>query len=297
MADDDVPLTPAPIDGNRAYGYLKQIFAMGPHPAGSEANTAVRQFVAKHFEQHGGTVREQPFRARHPLTHQPIEMVNLIGSWFPERKERVVIAAHYDSRPHPDEDPDPARRREPFIGANDPASSMALLMEIAQHLKDAPTPWGVDLVLFDGEELVYDRAGEFFLGSKAFSADYAARRKRDKDGSRYIAGIVLDLVGGRDLLIEREPYSLRLAPKLVRDVWDVADRLNVPVFSDNVGREVLDDHLPLNNVRIPTIDIIDFDYPFWHTADDTPENCSGESLANVGRVVTAWLNKPAPTPK
>ena len=97
-------------------------------------------------------------------------MVNLIGSWNPDRtSERVVIGAHYDTRPFPDEDRDPARRTLPFVGANDGASGVALLMEIAHHLDKLPTPWGVDLVLFDGEELVYgqgqDQDGEYFLGA------------------------------------------------------------------------------------------------------------------------------------
>ena len=92
--------------------------------------------------------------------------------------------------------------------------------------------------------------------------------------------------------IKREPNSMLLAPKLVREVWAVARQVDARSFHDAAGREVLDDHLPLNDAGIPTIDIIDFDYPFWHKADDLPENCSAESLAEVGRVVTAWLAQP-----
>ncbi len=102
------------------------------------------------------------------------------------------------------------------------------------------------------------------------------------------------MVGDKDLVIDKEQYSIEFAPELVRDVWAVAKALKVPQFRDRVGPAVYDDHLPLNNAGIPTIDIIDFDYPYWHTASDLPENCSGESLAQVGKVVTAWLNKPKP---
>ena len=293
MAEAAAPPNPAPIDGNRAFGYLEQVCALGPHPAGSEANARVRELVAEHFRTLGGTVREQPFQARDPLTKEPVAMVNLVGSWNPGRKQRVVLGAHYDTRPFPDMEPDPAKRRLPFLGANDPGSGIAMLMELAHHLADSPTPWGVDLALFDGEELVYDQAGTYFLGSKEFGRRYKAEQGRSKGGDRYVAGLVFDMVGGRDLTIEKEPYSLELAPEVVREVWAVARALESPVFRDRVGPAVLDDHLSLNYADIPTIDLIDFDgYPQWHTADDLPAHCSAASLAEVGRVVTAWLAVP-----
>ncbi len=279
--------TAAPIDGERAYGYLKKICAAGPHPAGTAANTRQRAQAAAHFKAMGATVREQPFSGQDPRTHEKVPMVNLIAAWHPERTERILIGAHYDTRPFPDQEPDPARRKTPFVGANDPASGIALLMELAHHLNDLPTVWGVDLVLFDGEELVYGDEGEYFLGSKAFAQDYARRGK-----SHYAGGIVLDLIGGKNLQLPQEPHSLDLAPKLVQEIWATAQRLKVPAFKNQVGRAVLDDHLPLNNAGIPSIDIIDFDYPYWHTADDLPEHCSAASLDQVGRVLTAWLAQP-----
>ena len=114
-----------------------------------------------------------------------------------------MIGVHYDTRPFPDEERDPARRKLPFIGANDGASGVALLMEIAHHLEKLPTPWGVDLVLFDGEELVYgqgqNQIGEYFLGSKEFARQYAEGVDAGSSKYRYAAGIVLDMVGDRDL--------------------------------------------------------------------------------------------------
>jgi glutaminyl-peptide cyclotransferase len=291
MAKAGVSAVPAPIDGDRAFGYLQAICKLGPRPAGSPANTRQREMVARHFQAMGGAVREQPFDAVDPVSGARVAMVNLIGSWHPERRERVLIGAHYDTRPFPDEEPDPSRRRLPFLGANDGASGVALLMEIAHHLNDLKSPWGIDLVLFDGEELVYGPAGEYFLGSKVFARNYA--EAREGEGSpEYVAALVLDMVGDRNLAIDQEPHSLELAPGLVRDVWAVARALKVPAFRNRVGRAVLDDHLPLNNAGIPAIDIIDFDYPYWHTTRDVPENCSGASLEQVGRVVTAWLAQP-----
>lgn len=291
------PPKPAPINGPRAYGYLKQLCALGPRVAGTEANTKQRELVSKHFAAMGGKVTEQPFAGRDPKSGKKVNMVNLVGAWHPDRRSRIVIGAHYDTRPFPDEDPDPANRRAVFLGANDGASGVALLMEIAHHLSELTTGWGVDLVLFDGEELVYGKGpegqvGEYFLGSKEFARRYSSGVDSGRLRTRYSAGLVLDMVGDKDLTIDQEENSVALAPGLVREVWEVARQLDAKAFRNRVGRSVLDDHLPLNNVGIPTIDIIDFDYPHWHTAKDLPENCSAASLEQVGKVVTAWLSQP-----
>lgn len=295
-ASSNVAAKPAPIDGDRAYKYLKEICAIGPRPAGSAANTRQRNLVAAHFKKFGGAVREQPFAGQDPVSGARVEMANLIGSWHPERTERVLLGVHYDTRPFPDEDPDPALRRTPFIGANDGASGVALLMEIAHHLNDLPTPWGVDLVLFDGEELVYgggdQQVGDYFLGSKAFASAYADARDAKRIKYKYAAALVLDMIGDRNLQIDKEPHSLDFQLWLVNDVWAVARRLKATAFRNRVGRAVNDDHLPLNEGGIPAIDLIDFDYPHWHTAGDLPEQCSADSLEQVGKVVTAWLAQP-----
>jgi glutaminyl-peptide cyclotransferase len=288
--------TPAPIDGSRAYGYLKDLCKIGPRVAGTEANTKQRQLVAKHFETKGAKVSEQPFSANDPKSGVRVNMVNLIGSWRPEQRQRVVIGAHYDTRPFPDEEPDPANRKLPFLGANDGASGVALLMEIANHLDKLSTSYGVDLVLFDGEELVYGhgpdgQVGVYFLGSKEFARRYADGVDNRRIAYRYVAGLVLDMVGDKNLTIDQEENSLALAPALVREVWTVARQLRATGFRNRVGQAVLDDHLPLNNAGIPTIDLIDFDYPQWHTAQDLPEHCSAASLEQVGKVVTGWLTQ------
>ena len=245
-----------------------------------------RRWVAK--------VREQPFQARHPVTGERLVMVNLIGSWQPENLRRVVIGAHYDTRPHPDQEVDPNRHGLPFLGANDGASGVALLMEIAHHLNELETPWGVDLVLFDGEELVFGnepRVGEYFLGSKEFARIYADQVDRKRTGcamtpascstwsagatsrstrSRTVSGSLLNWSERSGPLPSLNARSFRNAE--VERSWTITSR------SIDAG--------------IPTIDLIDFEYPFWHKADDLPENCSAESLAEVGRVVTAWLTLP-----
>jgi glutaminyl-peptide cyclotransferase len=300
-ANAEMAVTPAPIDGARAYKYLKQICEIGPRIAGSEANARQRKMVSQHFEKHGGTVREQPFTGIDPRSNARVDMVNLVGSWYPDRMDRVVIGVHYDTRPHPDEDKDPVKRAGTFLGANDGASGVAMLMEIAHHLDTLQTPWGVDLVLFDGEELVYgggnNQDGEYFLGSKEFAKRYADGVDDKSIKYRYSAGLVLDMIGDKNLNIDREPHSIDFAPALVRDVWTVAKQLKATAFRPREGRAVNDDHLPLNNAGIPAIDLIDFDYPYWHTSEDLPDKCSGASLEQVGKVVTGWLGQPKKKPR
>jgi hypothetical protein len=283
------PLRPAAVDGGRALGYLRKICDIGPRPAGSEANARQREMVAELWKANGLEVREQPFQAIDPVSRERKNLVNLIGAWKPERTKRVVIGAHYDTRPFPDEEPDPVKRRGRFIGANDGASGVALLMELSHHLPKIETEWGVDFVLFDGEELVYGRNGDYFLGSRHFARQYLAEKKSRK--FTYSAGLILDMVADKDLAIEQEQYSLEYAPEVVASLWDTARIVGEKRFRSSIGSAVLDDHIPLNQAGIPTADVIDFDYPHWHTVEDTADKCSGESMAAVGRVVTAWLQR------
>jgi Zn-dependent M28 family amino/carboxypeptidase len=255
--------------------------------------------VAEHFRKLGGKVREQTFSGRDPESGEALQYVNLMGSWYPERKERILLAAHYDTRPYPDREIDPNLQRETFLGANDGASGVALLMEIAHHLEtlEIPERIGVDLVLFDAEERVYGpqaNLDDYFLGSKHFARNYRSEQRRGagSGSSRYVAGLILDMIADKDLEIPQEGFSLQLQPRLVREVWDVARRVDAKAFTNRPGTDVSDDHLPLNDAGIPTIDLIDFDYPHWHRASDTPEQCSAASLEQVGRVVTAWLTLP-----
>ena len=212
---------PAPIDAARAYGYLKAICDLGPRPAGSAANTRQRAMVAAHFKKMGATVREQPFEANDPRTGAKVAMANLIGAWHPERTQRVVLGAHYDTRPFPDQERDPARRKLPFLGANDGASGVALLMEIAHHLDALPTPWGVDLVLFDGEELVYGQgAASTSSAPRQFARAHDESVRSRRATSRYVAALVLDMVGDRNLTRStRSSTACNFTSDLVQEVW------------------------------------------------------------------------------
>jgi glutaminyl-peptide cyclotransferase len=274
----------------RAFGYLTDLCRIGPRWSGSQGMDTQLQKVSEHFSKLGGVVRYQTFDAPHPLTGNPVRMNNVIVSWHPRTKERVLLCCHYDTRPLPDNDPDPEQRRAGrFLGANDGASGVALLMELAHHMKDLSPKYGVDFVLFDGEELIYGNKGEFFLGSTHFAEEYAKATDRQ---TTYVAGVLVDMIGDKNFTVYQEINSLKYAPKVVESVWGAARRAGVKEFIAKPRHEVRDDHIPLNEIaKIPTVDLIDFDYPHWHTARDVPSNCSGGSLAKTGRVVLEWLKE------
>jgi hypothetical protein len=279
-----------PLDAERAYGYLKEICAIGPRKSGSEGMKKQQALVQAHFEKLGGKVSYQHFLANNPLGGEKVRMANMIVEWHPERKERILLAAHYDTRPLPDNDLDPTKRRNGlFIGANDGGSGVALLMELAHLMPKLDTNMGVDFALLDGEELVYvERRDPYCLGSQWFAKQYAEKPPQHK----YRWGIVLDMVGDADLHIYQEKLSVtwRDTRPLVNEIWATAGKLGVKEFIPRIGYEVNDDHVPLRGTgRIPTCDIIDFIYPAWHTTDDTPQRCAGSSLAKVGWVVYEWL--------
>jgi glutaminyl-peptide cyclotransferase len=284
-----------PFNGERAYQYLKEICAIGPRVSGTEGMLRQQAYLKAHFEKLGGRVSMQEFTARHPQTGNPVRLANLIIQWHPDRKDRILLCAHYDTRPFPDQDP--VDRRGPFVGANDGASGTALLCELASEMAQLKTAVGVDFVLFDGEELVFDgNRDPYFLGSEHFAREYVA----NPPTYRYRAGVLLDMVGDAQLQLPWEINSTRTPQQkqIVNELWGTARDLGVREFLFRNGPEVRDDHLALNEIaKIPSIDIIDFDYPtsrgvsYWHTTQDLPEKCSAASLAKVGWVLKTWLER------
>jgi len=275
-----------PFDGAQAYSYLKSICDLGPRPSGSHGMEAQQKLLAEHFQQLGGTVHLQEFRARHPMTGEVVPMANMIVEWHPMRRERILLCAHYDTRPYPDKDP--VNPRGTFVGANDGASGTALLMELGRHMASAGGSVSVDFVLFDGEEFVFDESHPYFLGSEYFARAYVS----NPPSYRYRRGVLLDMVGDADLQIYQERNSMgwRDTRGLVREIWDTAQKLGLREFISRKKFAVRDDHLKLHDVaKIPTCDIIDLDYPYWHTTGDTPDKCSALSLAKVGWVLEEWL--------
>ena len=290
LAAADAPA--ASFSGDRAMRNLEAICNLGPRPSGSAAMDRQRAMLAEHFRAAGATVSGQAFQIRDRRTGKPVHLENLLVSWHPDRTDRVLLAAHYDTRPFPDNDPvDP---KGVFLGANDGASGVAVLMELAAAMPALPGPVGVDFVLFDGEEYVFAPRDPYFLGSTFYARQYLADRQAGRLPHTYRCGVLLDMVGDRDLEIWQEQHSVDWPDTrpVVDAIWDVARRVEVRQFVPRPKHAVQDDHLPLRMIAgIPTCDIIDFDYPQWHTTADAPAACSAESLDAVGRVMLAWLRE------
>jgi glutaminyl-peptide cyclotransferase len=279
-----------PFDGKRAMQYLEAICKIGPRISGSEGMRRQQQLLEKHFKDLGATVTYQRFTAKQKSQRQPVEMANLIVSYHPERKRRIILCSHYDTRPIADQEPDPRRWREPFLSANDGGSGVALLMELGRHFKDLQLQVGLDLVFFDGEEYIHDSERDvYFFGSKHFAQDYARNRKKTMS---YIGAVLLDMVAGKGATFPIEQNSWLKASPLVKEVWGIAAELKCDAFTRGFSRfAVEDDHIPLNQAGIPAIDIIDFDYPHWHRLSDVPKNCSPEPMEQVARVCGVWVQR------
>lgn len=288
------PVTSVPVprfDGDRAFALLERQVAFGPRSPNSRGARECRDWLAMTLKGWADEIRLQEFT--HEGYGEILRLSNVIAVFRPEMKERILLLAHWDTRPRAEQDPVPARREEPILGANDGASGVAVLLELARLFKENPPPVGVDILLTDGED--YGREGDlanYFLGARHFAgtkpADYLPRY-----------GILLDMVGDTHLEIPREGYSQRYAPDVMNLVYRTARELGVGQFVNMEGTFVDDDHLPLNEAGIKTIDLIDFDYPdptnrFWHTHWDTPDKCSPASLAAVGRVLTTVVYRERP---
>jgi Zn-dependent M28 family amino/carboxypeptidase len=216
----------------------------------------------------------------------------MIVSWNPDEKRRIIFCSHYDTRPIADKEPREADWTKAFVSANDGGSGVALMMEMAQHMKKLPLNVGVDFVFFDGEEYVFrPRGDDYFFGSIHFAEDYHKSRKQGD--SVYLAAILLDMIAGKDLHLPVEQNSDWQAPKLVEEVYRVAKDLKAGAFEadQQSNTPVEDDHLALNRNGIPAIDLIDFDYKHWHRLSDVPENCSGENMEQVARVLSVWMQR------
>lgn len=268
-------MTRPAFDGERAMKVLVKQCAFGPRVPGTQPHEAARAYLAEELRKYADKVTVQAFQ------YDGIPMQNIIGVFNPEASRRILLCAHWDSRPHADMELDAARRKQAIPGANDGASGVAVLMELARLLKQQRPDVGVVIALLDGEDYGnFDTDEGVLLGAK-----YLARHYTNL-GAKPVYGVLLDMVGDRDLVINRERNSQRVAPDVNDKVFQIAQELGYGkhLVKDPMV-EIVDDHIPLSRGGIPTIDLIDFNYGPWHTLDDTPDKCSAASLAVVGETV------------
>lgn len=269
------------FDSSKAWDYLNAQCTFGPRDPGSERASKCRKYLVSELKKYSGKVREQPFSHFDKRSGRNYQMYNIIAN-FGGAGKKVILCAHWDCRPRSEYDKNPADREKPIIGANDGASGVAVLMEMARLFSVNPPPFAVEIILFDGED--FGRPGEdwdYCLGSRYFAKDVKA--------SDYSYGVLLDMIGDSDLEIKREYNSYKFAKHIQDKVWEAAKRAGVRQFSNSINHPITDDHLQLIEAGIPCIDLIDFDYKYWHTQQDTPDKCSAESLDAVGRTLVELI--------
>ena len=269
---------PPSFSGARAFEDLKHLVGFGPRPSGSPALAQTRQWLIHELRGAGAQVEEDSFLANTPIG--PIPMDNLIAKFRGSRPETVIVAGHYDTKRFDDFH---------FVGANDGGSSAALLVELARVLGGRQNALNYWLVFFDGEEAIRNwSATDSLYGSRHLVEKLSASGEL----SRIQALILVDMIADADLRIPREYGS---TPWLSDLVFDVAQRLGYGRYFVKSQNAVDDDHMPFINAGVSAVDLIDFDYgpnnSYWHSAQDTLNHCSPQSLTIVGRVVTATLNE------
>jgi len=255
------------FDGESAYQYALEQCEIGPRPPGSEAGWATGDYIITQLEASGWQVDTEEFE------FQGVRLRNIVGK--AGQGPVVILGAHYDTRPVADRDQEHAN--QPIVGGNDGASGVAVLLGLADVLAPDELEYEVWLAFFDGEDSGNLDGWPFCVGSR-----YMAEHLELEPA--YV--IVVDMVGDKDQQVYYEGNSdVALREKL----WDIAAELGYDEFVPEVGYSLVDDHLPFVNEGIPSVDIIDFRYPFWHTVQDTCDKVSAESLERVGRVIQEFL--------
>jgi len=260
---------PVSFSGQHAYADVQTQVAFGERVPGTDGHAKVQAWMQEELESAGWQVEIQTSKA---LGH-PIE--NVVAKRGGESPQ-IIIGAHYDSRIFADHDPDPANQSKPMPGANDGASGVAVLLELARSLpKDTVPIW---LVFFDAEDNGRIEGWDWILGSREFVQNNVIQPQ---------AVIVVDMIGDADLNIYKEHNS---NTRLTNEIWETAKSLGYgDKFIPTYKYSMEDDHTPFLEAGLPAVDIIDFDYPYWHTTQDTPDKVSAESLQTVGETLLTWI--------
>lgn len=270
---------PLNFDGQRAMEHIANQLAYGPRePGNKKAKRQTAQYIHNGLAPFGAKVKAQTFTAF------GLQGTNLWAS-FPSQTQsshRIMLGAHWDTRPQAEHDSDKSKRHMPIAGANDGASGVAVLLEIAQILASNPAPVTVDLVFFDLEDMggIGDRP--FSIGASKFIAANPAYRPS--------AGVIVDMVCDKNLSIPREQHSQKRAGPLMDQLWDIAKKQKASAFKDRRGQYITDDHVPFLKAGIPVVDLIHYPFPdYWHSTEDSIDKCSADSLQQVGNVLSDFI--------
>ncbi|HKY61205.1 MAG TPA: M28 family peptidase [Gemmatimonadota bacterium] len=290
--DGKGPVSPAGarFSGELADSLVRRLVSFGPRVPGTDAHAEALAWMTDYLRERADIVEQRPFM-HVTQAGDTLHLTNVWAQFNPQAAQRILVTGHWDTRPVAEMEADPANRNRPIPGANDGGSSAAVILALADVLATESPAIGVDLLLTDGEDWGHDPVTfatfipDMLLGARQFAANEGATY-------RPLFGILVDLVGEDGAEFPQEANSVQLAPEVVSRVWEAAADLGYgDVFSDRVGRPVTDDHILLNQAGIRTIDIIDFDYPFWHTLEDTPDKLSARTLQIVGDVLLEVIRR------
>jgi Iap family predicted aminopeptidase len=260
------------FDGRSAYRYLESQTDFGPRNPGSEGHRQCREYLKEEMSRLADTVLVQDFS----IDGVPGPLTNVIAMFNTGDQNRMLLCAHWDTRPWADRDPDPANRQKPIVGADDGASGVAVLLELARVLSREAPPRGVEIVFFDAEDSGTPGKPETYCLGSAYYA-------KNMPGTKPAYGILLDMIGDSDLQVYVEQNSYAAAPYVV-DLINSCGKGSA-VFHQDPKHMLYDDHVNLIAAGIPSAVIIDFDYPYWHTLGDTPDKCSPQSLKAIGELL------------
>ena len=276
------------FDSQSAFKHLIEQCDFGPRNPGSEGHENTKNYILDITKAFADSVIVQNFSFESALEKKSHQGFNIVARFNPSNETQILIGAHWDTRPYADRDLEKKNFYKPILGANDGASGVAILLELAKLLNKNKPPIGVNLVFFDAEDSGVSEENESYCkGSIFFAKNLPIPNIKE--------AIILDMVGDKQLSLPIERNSLNFNPTLVRQLWDRAKKLNLKAFKGVVGLAIYDDHVPLfQYANIPSIDIIDFRYPnsfknYWHTVEDTPKNCSPESLGQVGTLMVDYI--------
>src|SRR3954471_15194545 len=276
---------PREFDGQTAFGYIQQQISYGPRIPGSQAHRRMGQWLDSLLRQQADTLVLQQWE-HVTAKGDPLPLTNYIARFKPDAEKRILLLAHWDSRPVADS-PQSQDSTKPVLGANDGGSGVALLLGLADVLKRTPPAIGVDLLFVDGEDFGdFTKApNDVLIGSRYYGAHQAP-------GPKPLYAVLFDLIADKDLQIYQEGNSLVGAPEVVELVWDTAKDLGYAgYFIASPRHTLIDDHLELQKAGIRAIDVVDFDYPAWHTQYDTIDKVSASSLQVVGDVAVELIRR------
>ena len=288
-ASESTTVTPGiKFNADSAYAFVQRQCDFGPRVPNTQAHRDCALYLESELRRNGADVTVQKASLK-AFDGTMLQSFNIIGEFYPEKKERVLLLAHWDTRPWADRDEDESKHKEPVMGANDGGSGVGVLLEIERLLRSNEPNVGIDILFLDSEDW-----GSYSVDdSWALGAQYWANNPHREGYVKPRYGILLDMVGDIDAVFSKEYFSSRYAGGIVDKVWATAQQLGYSRFVNREGGAITDDHLQINQMGIPCIDIIDMRensstgfFPMWHTTGDTMERIDRTSLEAVGQTLT-----------